>query len=101
MQFQKIVLIVATIILIFVLTVMGVLLSSASKNLIYAPEIGTCPDYFEIKKINNEDTCFNVKNLGKCASENGYSSKDFGTTIKSKNEWATKCDLTWDGITNV
>lgn len=102
MNFQQLILIVATIVLIFVLAVMGVLLGTASKNLKYSPEIGSCPDYFEIKKINNVDTCFNVKQLGgKCNRQQGYTEKDFGNTIDIKKKWANGCSITWDGITNV
>lgn len=73
---------------------------SASKDMIKSIN---CPDYWEDVSDGNGSNCVNVKNLGTC----GSNSMDF--TIQqwvgdkgmcNKNEWAKKCDLTWDGITN-
>jgi hypothetical protein len=62
-----------------------------------------CPDYWEDVSEGNGSNCVNVKNLGTC----GSNAMDFTTQqwvgdkgLCNKNEWAKKCDLTWDGITN-
>jgi hypothetical protein len=62
-----------------------------------------CPDYWEDVSNGDGSNCVNVKNLGTC----GSNSMDFTTQqwvgdkgLCNKNEWAKKCDLTWDGITN-
>lgn len=62
-----------------------------------------CPDYWEDLSEGDGSNCVNVKNLGTC----GSNSMDFTTKqwlgdkgLCNKNEWAKKCDLTWDGITN-
>ena len=73
---------------------------SAAKDMIKSIN---CPDYWEDVSDGNGSNCVNVKNLGTC----GSNSMDFTTKqwvgdkgLCNKNEWAKKCDLTWDGITN-
>jgi|ETNmetMinimDraft_21_1059911.scaffolds.fasta_scaffold71414_2 hypothetical protein len=102
MTFQKIILIIALVSLIFSLAVIGLLIKSASMNAKFPPETGKCPDYFKAT-LSKDGTlgCTNPHNLGSCGND---FTPEPGTNVSSiiancKN--ARKCNLTWDGITNV
>jgi hypothetical protein len=84
MNFQKIILVIATLVLILLLVLIGFTLSEA---------------------------CFNSHKLGKCnlpgdgnANNNtmNFNQSPFNTdtTNCSKYKWATNCQVTWDGITS-
>ena len=71
MNFQSIVMIVATVILIFALATIGVALSNLNSDIKYPPVIADCPDYWSISKkaidSNNpngptEFTCNKIRN---------------------------------------
>ena len=98
MNFQIIVIIVATIILILMLTFIGYVLHAQRSNLKFPPVTGECPDYW----VSKDNECTNPKNLGKCAGSKKFNSKTYqghdGDCAKSK--WAKHCGLTWQGITN-
>ena len=112
MNFQSIVMIVATVILIFALTTIGVALSNLNSGIKYPPVIADCPDYWSISKnpvdpnIDSsqtpEFTCNNDKQLGNnCTVFNSSDSKYKGIGgLCAKKQWADKCDVTWDGVTN-
>lgn len=99
MSFQEIVLIIATIILIIFLVILAIILAKSKNNLMFPPELGSCPDYFKITEQNGEHICKNTKGLG-----NGMAGCDMhnfsGYTIKDKKDWSKGCGVTWDGITN-
>ena len=63
-NFQKIVLIVASVILILCLVVIGVLLRNRQFNIKFPPEIGNCPDYYTSGPNNtcNNTIGLNVRN---------------------------------------
>ena len=98
MNFQKIVLVVAIIILILMLTFIGYALYSHRFNLKFPPVTAECPDYWVAKKKE----CTNPKNLGKCKGPKNFNSKAYkghdGDCAKSK--WANNCGVTWQGITS-
>ena len=98
MSFQRIVLIIATIILIICLIVLAILMWSSKSELAFPPEIGTCPDYFIMKEHNGKDMCYNEKGLGDDSEDCMWGT--FGKTNKDKKEWANSCGVTWDGVTN-
>lgn len=104
MNFQKIVLIIAIILLILALIVFGSMLYTDKK--VYPPVQAQCPDYWIDMSggIGTGGYCINTKNLGKgsCSSKMNFNTGlwtgDDG--ICNKQKWANSCDLTWDGITN-
>ena len=110
MSFQKVVLTVATVALIIILVVIGVVLSKASYEESWPPVVGDCPDYW-VDMSGNGEACFNSHSLGRCnIPEKGdkknntmnFNQSPFtdsnGTC--SKYKWATACKVTWDGITS-
>jgi hypothetical protein len=101
MNFQKVAMIVMILFLVAILTTMGVVLSKAKHNYVYAPDTGDCPDFFEVTDTNKKLSCNNKKNLGNCKSKSKFDSGDFGNTLLEKKTWANKCGIVWDGITNI
>ena len=111
MNFQKIVLTIATVLLIIILVVIGVSLSKASVEENWPPIVGECPDYW-VDMSGNGEACFNSHSLGKCnlPSDNNDQGKNTMNFNQSpftddngncaKYRWATACGLTWDGITS-
>ena len=104
MNFQKIVLMIAIILLILALIVFGSMLYTDKK--VYPPVQAQCPDYWIDMSggIGTGGYCINTKNLGKgsCSSKMNFNtglwSGDDG--LCNKQKWANSCDLTWDGVTN-
>ena len=98
MNFQIIVLIVATVFLISMLTFIGYSLYSHQFHLKFPPVVAECPDYW----VAENDTCTNPKNLGKCSGPMNFNSKTYqghdGNCAKSR--WANNCEIPWQGITN-
>jgi hypothetical protein len=108
MNFQKFVLMVATILLIGALVVIGVSLSKGTKDESWPPIVGECPDYWVDLKGNGE-ACFNSKSLGKCnvPSKGNQNTMDFTQSpfngengACARYKWASACQVTWDGITS-
>ena len=99
MSFQKIILIIATILLIITLVVFGVALYNKKYDEKYPPVQSDCPDFWEAKKTSSGDrVCDNVKKIG---NVNFNSSAFMGSKGKcNKQKWARSCNVTWDGITN-
>ena len=107
MIFQKIVLTIATILLIVILVVIGVSLSKASVEDTWPPIVGECPDYW-VDMSGNGEACFNSHSLGRCniPSEGNANTMNFNQSPFtgdngecSKYNWANTCQITWDGIT--
>lgn len=105
--FQKIVLFVAIVILIIALVFIGITLSYAQDSQ-WPPITPQCPDYWTIDGSGNNTRCINVKDLGTCPPQNGepHLSMDFNSPqfsgangMCSKYTWATKCGVSWDGVT--
>ena len=108
MNFQKIILTIAIIVLIIMLVVIGLALSKASHAETWPPVVGDCPDYW-VDMSGNGEGCFNKLSLGRCnVSKEG--TPDYMNFNKSpftgndemcaKYRWATSCEVTWDGITS-
>ena len=104
--FQKFVLYGAIIILIIALIFIGMALSS-SKGQQWPPIVPECPDYWVADGSGNT-MCTNVKDLGTCqpSGNDKHLVMDFNASAFTgsqgacnKYRWATKCGLTWDGIT--
>ena len=105
--FQKIVLIIAIIVLIITLVVMGIALSSATKET-WPPLVPDCPDWWIADGSGNNSRCINVKDLGTCSAQSGKKHQTMNFNLPSftgsdgacaKYTWASNCDVTWDGIT--
>lgn len=109
-EFNKIVLIVATIVLILMLILLYIFLSKTLFEDSYPPIISDCPDYWDISlNADGEKICIdNLKiNSGSkidCKSSSISMFKNNGTNknevMCEKNKWAKDCNITWDGITN-
>jgi hypothetical protein len=107
-NFQKNVLISATIILIISLIFIGIALYKANYGKTWPPMIPTCPDYWQLDKdvSGNSATCTNVKDLGTCNPQSGHLTMNFNSPLFTgsnsncaKYTWANKCGVSWDGIT--
>jgi len=110
MNFQKIILVIATIVLIILLVLIGFTLSKSDASETWTPIVGECPDYW-IDLSGNGEACFNSHKLGKCNiprddNDNNntmnFNQSPFNTDTGncSKYKWATQCQVTWDGITS-
>ena len=102
MNFQKKVIIVATIILIGLLVFVGYAIQKDKGEATFPPVTAECPDYWD--SVNNE--CVNTKSLGSCNLDD--SPKNFDVDIYKGNDgpyekykWAKNCKTSWDGITNM
>ena len=105
MTFQKIILIIAIVLLIIVLAMFGYAMYNNKQTEKYPPVQSECPDYWKV--VRGKDgipICKNVKNLGSanCDKEKDFTKFPF---IGSKGDcnrqkWARTCGVTWDGITN-
>ena len=103
--FQKTVLSIATIFLIFILVLIGYSLSNSSSTTNWPPVVGDCPDYW-VDLSGNGEACYNSHNLGTCGLHNKTDETKKTTVDLSKYtdcekfDWATDCGITWDGITS-
>ena len=108
MNFQKIILTIAIVVLIVLLVVIGITLAKASDSEVWPPIVGECPDYW-VDLSGNGEACVNTHSLGRCnipsngeqASMN-FNQAPFNTENSNcaKYTWATGCQVTWDGITS-
>jgi hypothetical protein len=105
--FQKIVLIIAIIVLIISLVLVGILLRSSSSET-WPPLVPECPDWWIADGSGNNTTCINIKDLGVCQAQSGekHQTMNFNTSaftgsngLCAKYKWANNCKVSWDGIT--
>jgi hypothetical protein len=105
--FQKIILIIAIVVLIISLIVIGFSIQN-TKNNVWPPLIPSCPDYWTIDGSGNDTKCINVKDLGTCKPFSGdehlimnFNQAPYvGSNANcAKYTWANNCGLAWDGIT--
>jgi len=101
-SFQKMVLMIALVILLIVLLLIGISLMAAKSNQDWPPMVPDCPDWWIGDGSGNMSHCVNVKNLGNCDKK----SMNFNTPVFTgdnrscaKYKWAQKCRVAWDGIT--
>ena len=101
MVFQKIVLTIATILLIILLIIIGFMAWGARNQEVFPPIEAECPDYWIVDPSGN---CVNKQGLGKdsCPRTMDFSGAEYkgDPGLQAKCKWARSCDLTWDGITN-
>lgn len=102
-RFQNTVLTIAIIVLTIVLIMIGRTLYVNRFSVVFPPVVSDCPDYWLDKSDGDSSNCENVKNLGSCNDK----TMDFSSALWKgseglcrKQQWAKKCNLTWDGITN-
>lgn len=112
-SFQKIIVIIAIVLLIICLIFIGMALIKSKNSSQWPPIIGECPDYW-VDTSGNGANCVNVRKLGTCTTGgNGASPSDsvmamnftvapyIGSNSKcAKYTWANRCGITWDGITS-
>jgi hypothetical protein len=107
-SFQKIVLVIATIILVLLLVFVAFSLHYSKHNQKWPPMVSECPDYWVANSSGKDATCTNVKNLGSCPIPTGQEHlvMNFNTpafrgtnSLCSKYMWAKNCGISWDGIT--
>lgn len=101
MNFQKIIIIIALVILVVSLLSIGLVIRNSKSDVVFPPMVGQCPDYW---KETSNNVCQNVLKLGKTTCEQ---IKDFNGSeyqgkqgIIEKCNWAKSCDLVWDGVTD-
>lgn len=106
MTFQKIILIIAAILLIIALIIFGVSIYNQKYSSVFPPVVAECPDYWESipGDKNNTSNCLNIKNLGSsnCSKTMNFNVPEFSGSngLCNKKKWAQNCNLTWDGVTN-
>tara|TARA_Y100000816_G_C26082724_1_gene570908 strand:+ start:374 stop:706 length:333 start_codon:yes stop_codon:yes gene_type:complete len=104
MNFQKQVLSIASIILVAMLIFIAYVFHKGQTNVNFPPVVPKCPDYWTVGAEGK--TCVNTIGLGTCESDSVITiddpQKDWAGSagLKNKCEWAKRCNLTWDGITN-
>jgi hypothetical protein len=114
--FQRVVIIIAIIILIITLCILGYYLRKEKLEGNYPPVIPECPDYWRqevLEKINNDNEketryiCTNNKSLGKNSDNSiDFNDKKWNGKYKGarglceKKKWANKHELSWDGLSN-
>ena len=111
--FQRVVMIVALILLIVCLIFIGIALYHHRFKEKYPPVVGRCPDYWaDISDSKTKDIkCQNVLGLGNhtgpnCPGKGGHQTFSNISHWKGKDAichkagWARQCNVTWDGVTN-
>ena len=107
-SFQKIILILAIVVLFITLIIIAYALKQSSKNANWPPIVPDCPDYWVSDLSGNNIICKNVKNLGTCKPPTGSSNlvMNFNTPPYTgsngncaKYTWANNCGIAWDGLT--
>jgi hypothetical protein len=95
LNFQIIVLIAATVILIMTLIVIGYLMNRNQRSQPWPPVVGKCPDYWDI----SGNMC-TPPNSGINAGKTGTTGIDLSNYNKcTLYSWATSNNVVWDGIT--
>jgi hypothetical protein len=98
---------IACVILIFLLAIIGYILSKAKhESKPWPPTIAPCPDYWE-DTTGTGKHCTNPHNLGRCGIDTiPPQGVDLTYWSQAKNRceasklFSDTCNLTWDGITN-
>ena len=125
-MFHVIVLTVATVILILVLTVIGVLMTKKNTTVAYPPAYNTCPDYWTVATDGSScilPTAASSLNVGSMYTSAGtlvpgiistpgynYDASNNQATINFSNSgwtgvcsmqsWANNYGIVWDGVSN-
>jgi hypothetical protein len=101
-SYQLTTVVVATVMLILILTYLGLQLSKSQNQAIFPPAYSTCPDYWT---TNTDGTCTaGSKNLGSFSSGYSVDPKTLispGLTLPcSIQKWANTNSIVWDGYNN-
>jgi uncharacterized protein YxeA len=110
-NFHKIVLTMATFILIVSLIALAIFFSKAMFEDSFPPVVSDCPDYWDVERDENDNlTCVNNStiNRGKGSEECNNKNIEFfningsnsNQQLCTKKKWAQDCKIAWDGITN-
>lgn len=99
MSFKKTTIIISVIILALILFFIGIMISRTQANKVWPPMVSECPDYFDVVGL---EKCNNSKNLGSCSGVTDFSGPEWqgSSGLLKKKDWAKKCGVVWDGITN-
>ena len=128
-SFYTIVLVVAVVFLIAILTVMGVMMQSQNKSVVYPPTVSKCPDYWT-ESAEGTTCTMSTRNLGDYytaavgttaavtaplsttaapyattdttfdSSNNQWTTSSGKTAICAKRDWAMRHNIVWDGVSN-
>ena len=100
MSFQNNVLFTAIVIFLILMVVIAVMMKNAKSSQAFPPQIGACPDYWNLES----GICKNTKGLGVNApvQQDFRISKYTGPNGKvAKCNFAKDYSLEWDGISNM
>lgn len=114
MSFNRIVIMVATVLLIVSLIMIGIALRNQKKTASFPPVVSDCPDFYIAEEIANSDgdldyICkikddylgYSPSTLNTCGEFDNSQTKYKGVGgLCEKKKWAVKCNRTWDGVTN-
>ena len=108
LNFQKTLALIAFLLLIIIYIIYIISLKYNKTSSSTFPEIiADCHDYWNANVENGINVCSNIKNLGNiedtiCPTTMNFNIFPFNTEKGNcyKADWAKKCNLTWDGITN-
>lgn len=114
MSFNRIVIMVATVLLIVSLTMIGIALRNQKKNASFPPVVSDCPDFYTaeenvdpngkidyICKIKDDYLGYSSGAANTCDVFDNTQSKYKGLGgLCEKKKWAVGCNRTWDGVTN-
>jgi len=101
---EKTIFISTIVVLVVTLSIVAYILNITKKKYVYPPHINQCPDYYQLNSFGdcydknevihkNNDQCY-LENLNKTLYQNITSG------LCKKKQWAIKCNVSWDGITN-
>ena len=113
-NFNRTVLVVATILLILGLIIIGFFIVKSIQDSEYPPVISDCPDYWNVTydPAGKVVCARNSINTGITATDSNNRCNTYPVTlftasgstkadiICEKNKWAKDCNIHWDGITN-
>ena len=104
-SFNTIVIIVAAVILVISLIAIGIMIYLNQFKKAFPPVVADCPDYWLDKSDGDSSKCVNVKKIGKekCPKIMDFSQARFQGSkgLCRKYKWAKRCDITWDGISQL
>lgn len=104
-SFQVGTIIIAFIILSVCLVLIAYSLSQVKNNAQYPPVVADCPDYWLDMSDGTGGNCINKHadlGLTSCEKKMDFSKPFWSGELGMcrKKQWAQKCNLTWDGVTN-
>ena len=99
-SFQKIVVIIATVILIICLILIGISLYNKNGSAVFPPVVASCPDYWTVSgkecHVGSVPPNCHIKKIDAITADS--TKRDKCKTLHNIRKH--HCDITWDGITN-